>query len=142
MKEFEFTFDEGLNKGLRRFSNNPRNSQSLVECHNLAPSEQGLALHEAVISLNATGVSWGGLGKWTDTSDLRDITLRISDYVSDVDLKDVSVYIDGVLKGTTDDDGELDIDDVETGGHVLLLTREDYITSSSDCLLNDYILVS
>jgi len=142
MKEFEFTFDEGLNKGLRRFSNNPRNSQSLVECHNLAPSEQGLALHEAVTNLNATGVSWGGLGKWTDASDTRDITIHISDYIDTTELEDVSVYIDDVLKGTTDASGELDIDDVAVGGHTLKLTKTGYLDSDADTLLNDYIMVT
>lgn len=62
MKEFELTFDKGLRLGLRKYSSNPRNEQGLVECHNLAPGESGLKLHEAVVDLNASGVTWGGLG--------------------------------------------------------------------------------
>ena len=142
MREFEFTFDEGLKHGLRRFANNPRNAQSLVECHNLAPNDQGLELHEAVTDLNATGVTWGGLGQWSAASDTRDITIHVSDYIDASELQTVSVYIDDVLKGTTDANGELDVDDVEVGGHILKLTKTGYLDSDADTLLNDYIMVT
>jgi len=49
MREFEFNFDDGLLKGLRRFKTNPRNAQTLVECHNWMPAEQGLELHEEIV---------------------------------------------------------------------------------------------
>ena len=48
MKEYEFTFQEGLTKGLRRHFTNPRNKEALVECHNWMPTETGLEAHEAV----------------------------------------------------------------------------------------------
>lgn len=61
MKEFEFTFDKGLRTGLRKNTTSPRDEQALIECHNLAPAEEGLGLHEAVNSLNVA-YAWGGLG--------------------------------------------------------------------------------
>lgn len=48
MREGDYMFDEGLVKGLRRFETNLRNVQSLLECHNWAPAEQGLEPHEEV----------------------------------------------------------------------------------------------
>lgn len=63
MKEFEYNLTEALSKGLRRFETNPRNELSLVECHNLMPTEAGLEPHERITSLNADGISWGGQGK-------------------------------------------------------------------------------
>lgn len=61
MKEFEFTFDKGLRSGLRKNTTSPRDEQALIECHNFAPAEEGLGLHEAVNSLNVA-YTWGGLG--------------------------------------------------------------------------------
>jgi len=61
MKEFEFTFDKGLRGGLRKNTSSPRDEQTLIECHNLAPSEEGLGLHEAVNSLNVA-YAWDGMG--------------------------------------------------------------------------------
>jgi len=142
MREFEFTFDEGLKHGLRRFSNSPRGEQALVECHNLAPADQGLELHEAVTDLNATGVTWGGLGQFSAAAATRDITIHIADYIDASELQTVSVYIDDVLKGTTDANGELDVDDVAVGGHALKLTKTGYLDSDADVLLNDYIMVT
>jgi hypothetical protein len=48
MKEFSTTFNEGLRKGLRASKNNPRNSQGLVECFNLKPSEGRLEGYEPI----------------------------------------------------------------------------------------------
>ena len=52
MREANFEFSEGLTKGLRRFSPNPRDSQSMVVCHNWEPDEQGLEPHEIVTLVN------------------------------------------------------------------------------------------
>lgn len=142
MKEFEFTFKEGLTKGLRRFTTGPREEQDLVECHHLVPTEKGLGLHEAVVDLNAASVTWGGLGKWTAADATRDITIHIADYIDAAELQTVSVYIDSVLKGTTDANGELDVDGVAVGGHTLKLTKTGYLDSDADTLLNDYIVVT
>jgi hypothetical protein len=53
MREFEVPFREGLTKGLRRHSKNPLNTEALVECHNLAPTEFGLEPHEDIILMTA-----------------------------------------------------------------------------------------
>ena len=42
MREYYFTFDEGLKVGLRTREDNPRNRQALVECYNGRPSKDGL----------------------------------------------------------------------------------------------------
>ncbi len=142
MKEFEFTFQKGLASGLRKHRSNPRDNEALVECHNFRPTESGLQVHESVVDLNADDVAWGGLGKWSAAGATRDITIRITDYIDATELQNVSVYIDDVLKGTTDANGELDVDDVAVGGHSLKLTKTGYLDSDSDTLLNDYIVVS
>lgn len=51
MKETEFTLKDGLKKGLRRFRTLPRNADSLLECHNLAPEEKRLVVHEEITSI-------------------------------------------------------------------------------------------
>lgn len=48
MKEFSVKFEKGLKRGLRKQSTNPRNSEALVECHNLRPTEAGLEPHEDI----------------------------------------------------------------------------------------------
>jgi len=48
MKEFEYTFDKGLKGGLRRFKETMAGDQTLVECHNLMPTEQGLRIHHFI----------------------------------------------------------------------------------------------
>jgi len=141
MKEFEFTFDKGLRSGLRKHFSNPRNEQALVECHNLMPIETGLEIHEAVNDLNVS-YAWGGLGKWTVAGATRDITIHVADYIDASELQTVSVYIDDVLKGTTDSSGELDVDGVAVGGHTLKLMKTGYLDSDADTLLNDYIVVT
>jgi len=105
------------------------------------PTETGLEVHKAVNDLN-TSYSWGGLGKWTVAGATRDITIHVADYIDATELETVSVYIDSVLKGTTDANGELDIDDVAVGGHALKLTKTGYLDSDADTLLNDYIVVT
>ena len=92
--------DKALREGLRRFSNNPRNMPGLVECFNLAPAEQGLEVHETIIDLGAPGITWVGEGQYTASAITRTITIRVTDYVSDAELQTVTVFIDGVDKGT------------------------------------------
>lgn len=106
------------------------------------PTEAGPEAHKAVTDLNASGVSWGGLGKWSAATATRTITIRVTDYVDNSELQTVSVYIDSVLKGTTDANGELDVAGVATGGHTLKLTKTGYQDSDADDLLNDYIMVT
>ena len=141
MKQGTAIIREALTHGLRRFSHAPRNSPGMFELHNLAPAEQGLEPHEEITPINESGVSWGGEGKYTASSTTRTITIRVTDYVSDAELESVTVYLDGILKGTTDANGELDIASVTVGGHELKLTKAGYTDSDADNLFNDYIMV-
>ena len=72
MKEFEFSFDDGLKSGLRRFKTIPRNVETLIECRNWAPTNEGLEIHEA-INLISGDLSYllKGTGDYviTDTGD-------------------------------------------------------------------------
>ena len=68
MKQGEIDLTAALKRGLRRFSSSPRNSAWLIQCHNLAPVEDGLEEHEAITSLGASGVSWGGGGQYSAIS--------------------------------------------------------------------------
>ena len=142
MKGFQYTFHEGLAKGLRKYSSNMRNVQSLVECHNAMPMEDGLHPHEDVIALCANSIDWGGGGVLTGYSPTRSITISIEDYVSEDDLEGASVYIDGVLKGTTDASGELNIADISVGTHNVKITKIGYVDSDDDELLNDYLVIT
>jgi hypothetical protein len=107
----------------------------------LAPAEDGIEPHETVTSLGATGVAWGGEGQYSATSIIRDITIRVTDYVDDDELLGVTVWLDGVNQGTTDVNGEIDIHGVTVGGHELKLTKTGYIDSDLDTLFNDYIRI-
>jgi hypothetical protein len=69
MRQGESIIREALAQGLRRFPTNPRGINSLVECHNLAPAEQGLEPHEEVTDLNAIDIPWGGEGRVIDYID-------------------------------------------------------------------------
>jgi hypothetical protein len=52
VKGFEFTFKEGLKHGLRRFIQTPRNIETMLECHNLAPDVDGLVIHNQITFFN------------------------------------------------------------------------------------------
>ena len=140
MKGFSFPYD-GFKKGLRPFSSNPRNSDFAVELYNLAPAELGLEGHEQIQDLTVAGVEWNGQGQYTPTAITRTITIRVTDYVDSSELETVSVYLDTVLKGTTDANGEISIASVTVGGHELKLTKTGYTDSDADTLYNDYIFV-
>lgn len=140
MREFPSAF-KNLGKGLRAFKNVPMNEDSLVECYNLAPAEAGLEIHEALTSLNADGVTWGGEGIKAAPTLTRDISINIKDYVSEEILEGAAIYLDTILKGTTDVNGNLTIEDVTIGGHFLKITKAGYVDSDADVLYNDYIMV-
>lgn len=141
MKEFEGSPID-FSKGLRRFYIR-RNSDELDECHNFAPMENGLELHDALVSLNSTGTAWGGRGKLSAATATRDITIIVSDFVDGADVASASVYLDDVLQGTTGAGGEIDIADVDVGGHTLKITKAGYLDSDADDIIyNDYIVVT
>ena len=140
MKEFNMKLKETLFTGLRKFTNNQRRDEAVIECHNLAPAEQGLELHEYVTSMNEAA-SFGGLGAEAASETTRTITINVADFISIADLATVSVYIDTVLKGTTDANGLITIADVTVGSHAIKMTKTGYSDSDADTLLNDYIMV-
>ena len=141
MKQKEIDLTKVLKRGLRRFAASPRNSEWLIECHNWAPTEEGIEVHETLTSLGASGIAWGGEGKYTPGAITRDITLRVTDYVDDSEIVTVAVTLDGVSKGNTDSNGEIAISGVGVGGHELVLTKTGYIDSGDDDLFNDYIMI-
>jgi len=140
VKEFNYKLKDTLFEGLRKFPNNPRENGSVVECHNLAPAENGLELHDYIYSLNEAA-SFGGLGSETAVATTRDITINVADFVSDADLATVTVFIDTVNKGTTDADGLITITDVTVGSHAIKMTKTGYEDSDTDTLINDFIMV-
>lgn len=140
MKEFNFKLKDTLFAGLRKFSNNPREDEALIECHNLAPAEGGLELHEYVTSMNEAA-SFGGLGSESPSATTRTITINVSDFVDLADLQTVTVYIDSVDKGTTDANGLITIADVTVGSHAIKMTKTGYSDSDVDTLINDFIMV-
>jgi hypothetical protein len=142
MRAFQYIFNEGLGGGLRRFSSNPRNKQSLTECHNAMPTEDGLRPHEVITSLDADDIDWDSVHVDTSAVGTANITISIKDYVSDIDLEGVKVYLDGTLQGTTDSDGDIDLVDITVGIHPIRLTLTDYVDSNLDDLYNDYIVVT
>ena len=140
MKGFDFPYD-GFKKGLRPYTNNPRNSDYAVELFNLAPAEMGLEAHEEIQDITVSGYLWNGQGQYTPSAITRTITIRVTDYADTSELVGVSVYLDTTLQGTTDADGELSIAGVAVGGHDLKLTKSGYTDSDADDLFNDYIFV-
>ena len=140
MKEFNFKLKDTLFTGLRRFPNSPREGGEPVECHNLAPAEKGLELHEYVTSMNESA-GFGGLGAESASAVTRTITINVADFISLADLITVSVYIDEVLKGTTDANGLITIASVTVGSHAIKMTKTGYSDSDVDTLLNDFIMV-
>jgi len=59
MKEFGVMFDEGLRQGVRPFSTNPRNAQSLITCFNLKPDEMGLRPYQPITNpLSGVSDDW------------------------------------------------------------------------------------
>jgi len=54
MKEFEFTFREGLTKGLRKDRFSSLAEQDLVLLHNWAPTETGLEVHENITLMDVS----------------------------------------------------------------------------------------
>jgi hypothetical protein len=141
VKEFSDTFVEAFVQGLRESAQNSRNSHRFVELYNIYPTKAGPRIHEPVIMIHESGYDWAGQGTYTPTTATRTITVHVVDYADLDDLSGVAVTLDGVSKGSTDASGELEIADVETGGHLLVLTKAGYDASGSDVIANDFLLV-
>lgn len=148
MRESEHIFRDGLLKGLRNYDSNPTVTQSLVECHNLAPKELGLEKHRWVVHMNdmldedGNAVTLRALDYDNPTvATTRDITVYVQDYLTLADVSGVSVYIDDVLQGTTNASGFLNISDVAVGVHKIHFTKLGYDNTQGDSLVNDTLVV-
>lgn len=142
MREYEHRIEEEFKKGLKPFSNRPRNAEGLVECLNILPHDEGIKSHVSVVSMNDAGKDWGVASSLPTTTTTRDITLHISDFVDDTEVEGAMVYLDGVLEGTADVNGEVTITGVVLGGHSVKITAAGYVDSDADALFNDYIVVT
>jgi len=71
-----------------------------------------------------------------------DITVIVKDYVSDVLIAEASVWVDGVYKGKTDVNGELNVGNLEAGDHTIKMSKAGYLTSDEDDLDNDDFTVT
>ena len=140
MREFNFKMKDTLFAGLRKFPNDQRRDEALVVCHNLAPAEKGLELHEYITSMNEAA-DFGGLGTSEASETTRTITINVADFITDDDLQTVTVFIDEVNKGTTDVNGLITIEGVTVGNHTIKMTKAGYTGSDVDTLTNDYIMV-
>jgi hypothetical protein len=134
---------EPFKVGLRRFSQGLRGQQGFYEFHNVMVEEGGPRLHETITSLTDDSNGWAGLGTEDLFTKLRNIVIHVHDFATgDTPLENVTVYIDGVSKGTTNASGELTITDVEVGGHSIKLTHATYVDSDEDEIANDFIMVT
>lgn len=141
MREYEVPLVEEFKKGLIPFSNRPRNAGGLTDCFNVFPDDEGIKSHEEIISLNSATKDWGVQESLVVSTDIRDVVINIKNYVDVNNIEGAMVYIDGVLRGTTDIDGELTVTDLSVGGHSLQVSEAGYIYSADDHLLNDYFVV-
>lgn len=142
MREYEHRLDKELIKGLKPYSNRPRNSEGLIECFNVVPYEEGVMSHAEVISPNDATKAWGAVMALPTNTTTRDITIHVTDLVSTGDVTGAMVYLDGVLEGTADVNGEVTILGVSLGGHSVKITAAGYLDSDTDALFNDYIVVT
>ncbi len=73
---------------------------------------------------------------------VRDITIYVTDYATDISLDGVEVRVDGVYKGVTGADGSIDLKNMAVGDHTLTLKKSGYLNSELDDLANDTFTVT
>jgi len=66
-----------------------------------------------------------------------DVVIHVQDYVSDVDIDGVAIYVDGVYRGVTDASGLLTVEALTPGDHTIRMTKTGYVSSDLDDLDND-----
>lgn len=76
------------------------------------------------------------------SSEFRDITVTVKDYVTGTAISGASVWIDNVSKGTTNASGLLNVSNVSVGDHTIKITASGYEDSDLDDLSNDSFVVS
>jgi len=140
MKEFVSSLVKELKIGLRPFSNRPRNAEGLSEAFNLEPKDEGLRAHQTVVSMNEDR-DWGEEELYTPSVETRDIILVVRNFTDLVEVEGASVYVDGVLAGIADENGEVALVDVAVGGHSIKVTATGFVNSDEDVLPNNYFTV-
>jgi hypothetical protein len=139
MREFDLLLREELLGGLRREHWNPRTARGLTECHNIEPLEQGYRVHEYITDLNDSASFGDDFAP--DSCGTRTVILNVNDYITTDDIEGVSVWMDDVLQGTTDGNGDITLTGVTIGAHSIRLTKTAYLDSDADDLANDWINV-
>jgi hypothetical protein len=76
----------------------------------------------------------------TETS--KNIVLVIKDFATEVVIPGTSVYVDGNHKGVTNADGEIYLNNISIGDHIIKLVAQGYLDSDEDELANDTFTVS
>jgi len=56
------------------------------------------------------------------------LTIVVTDKKTKLPIQGASIYLDGELKGTTDENGKLTIENVAAGKHVIEIAKEGYVT--------------
>lgn len=75
------------------------------------------------------------------SSEFREVTLHISDWVSEASLDGASIYIDGNYKGLTDSEGKWTWTRAAVGYHTIKIVKSGYVNSDEDDLDNDEFVV-
>ncbi len=71
----------------------------------------------------------------------RDMIIRVTELDSDIRVAGASVSVDGRMRGTTNENGELALSQVPYGDRTLRITHPDYLPSDEDELNNDHFRV-
>ena len=61
------------------------------------------------------------------------LTIVVTDKKTKLPIQGASIYLDGELKGTTDENGQLIIEDVPAGKHVIEIAKEGYMDYQGQC---------
>ncbi len=142
MREYPMTLDNELLKGLTNNLFQQRGTAGLIECLNIDKEQNALAYFERATSFNDASKDWGSVTSSREFTDTRDVTINVKDFSSLQNVEGAMVYIDGVLKGTVDANGDITVIGLEVGGHSIRVEAAGYIGSAKDPLLNDVIVVS
>ncbi len=77
----------------------------------------------------------------SEASEERNITLTIIDHDTETAIAGAVVVIDGTQAGTTDANGQLRVDGITTGDHLISVSAEGYLSTDADELSNESISV-
>ena len=77
----------------------------------------------------------------SDTEE-RNITLKVIDHSTETAVAGAVVSIDGTVAGSTDANGELQVDGISTGDHAISISADGYLSTDEDELSNESISVA